>query len=219
MSLPLRLSNLKPQIEGAPCSPRLVGRTWGRRPHRVSPPARRALCVLRALCALCVKYLSSSVVLRESPRSLHLCVIFRPLSFSPRRPSTSCSCPGKPPICTDRRQCYLQLKLPLQLQLHEFPRSVDYGGLMWHLTPLRINTSKSFRTFRIALTTRDLKPPIINTSMKNALNSSRINTSKRQPGGGSGKTSPRSSPAVRSGGPVRPLVSAPPLPFPAAWSR
>ena len=169
MSLPLRLSNLKPQIEGAPCSPRLVGRTWGRRPHRVSPPARRALCVLRALCALCVKYLSSSVVLRESPRSLHLCVIFRPLSFSPRRPSTSCSCPGKPPICTDRRQCYLQLKLPLQLQLHEFPRSVDYGGLMWHLSPFKINTSKNYCTFCIAFIT-------------NHFNSPRINTSKNLPG-------------------------------------
>lgn len=84
MSLPLRLSNLKPQIEGAPCSPRLVGRTWGRRPHRVSPPARRALCVLRALCALCVKYLSSSVFLRESPRSRPLCVVLSSFPSSPR---------------------------------------------------------------------------------------------------------------------------------------
>jgi len=130
------------------------------------PPRRALLC---ALCALCAKHLSSSVVLRESPRSLRLCVIFAPLPYSPCRPSTPCSCPGKPPIRTDRRCVQLQQKLPLQLQLHEFPRSVDYGGLMWDLTPFKINTSKNYCTFCIAFIT-------------NHFNSPRINTSKNLPG-------------------------------------
>jgi hypothetical protein len=188
---PARRPRCRPRLSLGNAHPARVP-TLPRRPAHFSVPS--VLSVVKAFPVL---------FLRESLASLRLSVILT-------------SCAQLSPIFPCAQ---LQQNLPLQLQLHAFLRSVDYGGLMWHLTPLRINTSKSFRTFRIALTTRDLKPPIINTSMKNALNSSRINTSKRQPGGGSGKTSPRSSPAVRSGGPVRPLVSAPPLPFPAAWSR
>jgi hypothetical protein len=41
----------------------------------------------------------------------------------------------------------LQMKLPLQLQLHEFPRSVDYGRLMLDLTPLKSTLPRIFAHF------------------------------------------------------------------------
>ena len=74
------------------------------------------------------------------------------------------------------------------LQLRDFPRSVDYGGLMRRLSPFRINTSKKSRHSRIAFITKDFKFTGINTSEKNGSKSSGINTSKKQ-GRGEGGTS------------------------------
>ena len=72
-----------------------------------------------------------------------------------------------------------------QLQLHEIPRSVDYGALIWHLSPFRINTSKNSRTFCILLIRGQLNSPIINTSAKKRSKSPGINTSEKTGGGGS----------------------------------
>jgi hypothetical protein len=71
-----------------------------------------------------------------------------------------------------------------QLQLREFLRSVDSRRLKSDLSPFRINTSKNFCAFCIAHIRNGLKLPIINTSKKNDFNSSRINTSEKQGGGG-----------------------------------
>jgi hypothetical protein len=154
----------------------------GARPVRV-PTASGRRAHFSVLSVPSVVKAFSVFFLRASLASLHRSVIL-----------ASCSRPAPNFPCAQ-----LQHNLPLQLQLHEFPRSVDCEALMRHLSPFKINTSKNFCTFRIALTTSDLKPPIINTSMKNGLKSPAINTSKKQAGGWvrSGKMTPGSSPHVR----------------------
>jgi hypothetical protein len=72
-----------------------------------------------------------------------------------------------------------------QLQLAAFPRSVDYRGLKWHLSPFRINTSKNLCTFCISLISGHLKSPIINTSKIFDFKPPIISTSKKTGGGGS----------------------------------
>jgi hypothetical protein len=71
-----------------------------------------------------------------------------------------------------------------QLQLAAFLRSADYRGLNWHLSPFRINTSKNLCAFCISLISGHLKSVIINTSVNFDLKPPRINTSKKQGGGG-----------------------------------
>jgi hypothetical protein len=208
-----------------PCLPAVAGRSLGveRSARTPTPSGRRAHFSVFSVPSVVNAF--SVLFLRASPASLRLPAArqasalslppaLRPAPFSPRRARPS----SRRRLATAGQ---LQHNLPLQLQLHAFLRSVDYGGLMWHLSPCRINTSKNSCTFCISLITRDLKSPIINTSMKNALNSSGINTSKKQAGGWlcSGKSPRASSPHVRRLGPARPLLSAPPLPFRAAWSR
>jgi hypothetical protein len=103
---------------------------------------------------------------------------------------------GRPPLAESRAphsvpspisgRNSLQLADPScnsQLQLATFPRSVDYRGLNWNLSPFRINTSKKLCIFHISFISGHLKSSIINTSMKNASKSSIINTSKKHGGG------------------------------------
>jgi hypothetical protein len=138
----------------------------------------------RAASLPAVAGLPRSAVLCESLRSLPLCVILEPLSSTLRRsPFRRPRRPGMPRIGADRRHSQLQQILPLQLQLDEFFRSVDYGGLKWHLSPFRISTSKNLCIFCISLIRGQLKSSIINTSKKNGSKLPRINTSKKRAGG------------------------------------
>jgi hypothetical protein len=97
-----------------------------------------------------------------------------PLSYS----SAACR-PSRPRHIRPSRIVELQFKA-----LPEFLRSVDYAGLMSHITPFRINTSKKSRQFRITLILNDFKSTRINTSVIFRVNPSRINTSKKQGGVG-----------------------------------
>ena len=130
-----------------------------------------------------------SATLREIQRSPHLRVLFPAVDVTPRSAIPSCNS---------------------QLQLHAFPRSVDYAGLKSHLTTFRINTSgfscklgsvvykglapcltpfiintsKNFRKFRISLISRHFNSTGISTSMFFAVIPPRINTSKKIGGWG-----------------------------------
>ena len=76
------------------CTPRRPARRAHPRPRRSlgderfvrvpTPPESRLAKTRAVLCALCVKYLSSSVFLRESPRSRPLCVVLSSFPSSPR---------------------------------------------------------------------------------------------------------------------------------------
>jgi hypothetical protein len=124
-----------------------------------------------------------------------------------RRARAAHSVPSPAPDCN-----LLQVAYPScnsQSQLAAFPRSVDYGGLKWHLSPFKINTSKNVCTFRISLISGHLKSLVINTSVNFDFKPPIINTSKKQGGGGSSCNSScnwdfesraQSRPQVRRGG-------------------
>ena len=121
-----------------------------------SAPARRGgnLCGSQRLCVIFF-FVPSSDANRRLPAALRC--------GSHRRASHTASCN--------------------KLQLYEFLGSVDFRGLKWHLSPFRINTSKNYRTFRIALIANKFNSPRINTSTNLHSKSPRINTSKKEAGG------------------------------------
>jgi len=115
--------------------------------------------------------------LREPLRSPRLCVV---LERAVTLVAPFADAPAAPTRRGDQRRPHLR---PL-LQVRELPRSVDYGRLMWHLTPFRINTSSKSRHSRIALIANDFKPTRLNTSAIVPPKPPRINTSKKQGRGG-----------------------------------
>jgi len=124
--------------------------------------------------AAAARSMPSSANLRGSQR---LCVIFffGPSSAAHRRPS---------PVWRHGQRCRASRAASgNKLQLRTFPGSVDFRGLMLHLSPFRINTSRNSRAFRIAFIANEFNSPRINTSKNLHPKSLRISTSKKHGGG------------------------------------
>ena len=150
--------------------------------------------------------------LRESPRSLPLCVIFssppsRPHRLPIRRPWPPAA--AVTPFAAIGGGSTCNASCNSQLQLAAFLRSVDDRGLNWTLSPFRINTSKKLCTFCISLICGHLKSPIINTSVNFDFKLPIINTSKKSGGGGSSCNSSCNWGFTGHDHNARPMASAP----------
>jgi len=135
--------------------------TLGAKHFRSSMFSSASLRESRRLCV--VLFLAAPPVVHHRPPAV-------PDPLAVPGPTAECA-PSPIPSCNS------------QLQLATFPRSVDYRGLIWHLSPCRINTSKNLCRFYISLISGHLKSPIINTSVNFDFKPSRINTSKKHGGG------------------------------------
>jgi hypothetical protein len=136
--------------------------TLGAKHFRSSMFSSASLRESRRLCV--VLFLAAPPVVHHRPPAV-------PDPLAVPGPTAECA-PSPIPSCNS------------QLQLATFPRSVDYRGLIWHLSPCRINTSKNLCRFYISLISGHLKSPIINTSTIFDFKLPRINTSRKTGGGG-----------------------------------